>query len=237
MTTFFIAIVVFAIVAIILGLIWSARLKEKRRKELSGWAQVNGLKFLPDPDHSIGFRYQFFKALQRGDNRYAYNIMQGIPGKRLVCAFDYHYETHSRGSKGQRQTHHHHFSALVVDAALPLKPLFIRPEGLFDKVTEFVGLDDIDFESAEFSRKFFVKSPDRRWAYDVLHQKTMELMLSYPRFHLEFQGSRVMAYYDRKTFSAGEFESALRLVNGILDNLPESVVRDLKEMNTGGRQP
>lgn len=235
MTAFFIAIVILAIVGAILAFVWSARQSEKRRKELAGWAQINGLKFLPDRDHSIGFRYQFFKALQRGNNRYAYNIMQGIPGKRLVCAFDYHYETHSRGSKRERRTHHHHFSALVVDAALPLKPLFIRPEGFLDKVTEFLGFDDIDFESAEFSRQFFVKSPDRRWAYDVLNQKTMELMLCYPRFYLEFQGSRVMAYYDKRKFSAGEFESALKVVTGILDYLPESVVRELKDMNVGGR--
>ena len=114
-------------------------MKDKRRKELAGWAQANGLKFLPDKDHSVWMRYQPFKCLQRGEDRYAYNIMLGTSGQRVTCGFDYHYETHSTNSKGQRQTHHHYFSALVVDAGLPLKPLFIRPEGLLDKVTEFVG--------------------------------------------------------------------------------------------------
>ena len=161
--------------------------------------------------------------------------MLGTAGQRVTCGFDYHYETHSTNSKGQRQTHHHYFSALVVDAGLPLKPLFIRPEGFFDKVTEFVGFEDIDFESAEFSQKFYVKAPDRRWAYDVLHQKTMELMLAYPRFHIEFQGTQVIAYHDNRTFSLGEFSSALKVVTGILDYLPESVVRELKELYSGGR--
>jgi hypothetical protein len=231
---FFVLIIVVAIGAGIGLAVWSSRMKDKRRQELAGWAQANGLKFVPEKDHSIWLRYQPFKCLQRGDNRYAYNVMLGTAGERVTCGFDYHYETHSTNSKGQRQTHHHYLSALVVDAGLPLKPLSIRPEGLLDKVTEFVGFEDIDFESAEFSQKFFVKAPDRRWAYDVLHQKTMELMLAYPRFHIDFQGSQIMAYYDNKTFSLGEFGSALKVVTGILDNLPESVVRELKGTDSGG---
>jgi len=235
MPIFFVLIVI-AVIAVAIGAaVWNSRMKDKRRQELAGWAQANGLKFLPDKDHSVWMRYQPFKCLQRGEDRYAYNIMLGTSGTRVMSAFDYHYETHSTNSKGQRQTHHHYLSALVVDAGLPLKPLFIRPEGLLDKVTEFVGIDDIDFESAEFSQKFFVKSPDRRWAYDVLHQKTMELMLAYPRFHIDFQGSQVMAYYDNKTFTLGEFGSALKVVTGILDYLPESVVRELKGIDSGGR--
>jgi hypothetical protein len=235
MPIFFVLIVVAAIGAAIGFAIWNSRMKDKRRKELAGWAQVNGLKFLPEKDHSVWMRYQPFKCLQRGEDRYAYNIMLGTSGTRVMSAFDYHYETHSTNSKGQRQTHHHYLSALVVDAGLPLKPLFIRPEGLLDKVTEFVGIEDIDFESAEFSQKFFVKSPDRRWAYDVLHQKTMELMLAYPRFHIDFQGTQVMAYYDNKTFSLGEFGSALKVVTGILDYLPPGVVEELKAMRSEPR--
>jgi hypothetical protein len=233
MPIFFVLIVIAAIGAAIGFAIWNSRMKDKRRQELAGWAQANGLKFLPEKDHSVWMRYQLFKCLERGEDRYAYNVMVGTSGTRVMSAFDYHYETHSSDSKGNRQTHHHYLSALVVDAGLPLKPLFIRPEGLLDKVTEFVGIDDIDFESAEFSQKFFVKSPDRRWAYDVLHQKTMELMLAYPRFHIDFQGTQVMAYYDNKTFSLGEFSSALKVVTGILDYLPPGVVEELKAMRSG----
>lgn len=234
MSPVFFVVIIVAFIGIAVGVaVWSARMKDKRRQELAGWAQANGLKFLPAKDNSIWLRYQLFKCLQRGDNRYAYNIMLGTAGKRVTCGFDYHYETHSTNSKGQRQTHHHHLSALVVDSGLPLKPLFIRPEGFFDKVTEFVGFEDIDLESAEFSQKFFVKAPDRRWAYDVLHQKTMEMMLTYPRFHIEFQGGQVMAYYDKKTFTLGEFSAALKVVTGMLDNLPPGVVEELKAMRQG----
>jgi len=227
------------IIAAVATAIWLAVreqicLRDKRRQELAGWARANGLKFLPENDYSIGSRYQPFRCLQQGNNRYGRNIMVGTSGQRVVCGFDYHSETNAASSNGLNPARQDHFSAVVVDAGFPLKPLFIRPQRLFDKVTEFVGFDGIDFESTEFSRKFAVKSPDRRWAYDVLHQKTLELMLDYPRFHIDFQGTQVAAYSGQTEFSPGEFESALNLVTGILDNLPESVVRELKGIDTGG---
>ncbi len=229
-------LIIVAVIAVVAGAaIWAARMRDKRRQEVAGWAQANGLKFLPANDHSLWLRYRDFKCLQRGDNRYAYNVCLGTIGQRVTCGFDYHYETHSTDSKGHRQTHHHHFSAVVVDAGLPLKPLYIRPEGFFDKLTEFVGFEDIDFESAEFSRKFHVTAPDRRWAFDVLHQKTMELMLACPRFHIEFQGNQVMAYYGGKTFAPGDFSSAVKVVTEMLDLLPPGVVEELKAGSPGGK--
>ena len=56
--------------------------------------------------------------------------------------------------------------------------LLIRPEGFFDKVAGAFGFDDIDFESEEFSRAFFVKSSDKRFAYDVLHPRMLELLMA-----------------------------------------------------------
>ena len=233
MVIFIVVVIIVAVAASIGIAIWNSRMKDKRRQEMAGWAQANGLEFLPEKDHSVWLRYQLFKCLQRGEDYYAYNIAQGTSGQRATCGFDYHYETHSSDSKGNRQTHHHYFSALVVDAGFLLKPLYIRPESFFDKVAEFVGFEDINFESTEFSQKFFVKSPDRRWAYDVINQKTMEMMLVYCRFHIEFQGTQVMVYHDNRTFTLGEFSSALKVVTEMLDNLPADVVEELKAMRSG----
>ncbi len=227
------------VIAAIATAIWLAVreqvcLRDRRRMELAGWARASGLKFIPDNDYSLGFRYQPFKCLQHGNNRYGCNIMVGTSGHRVVCGFDYHSDASAAGSHALHLGRQDYFSAVVVDAGFPLKPLSIRPQGLFDKVTEFVGFDGIDFESTEFSQIFAVESPDRRWAFDVLHQKTLELMLDYPRFHIDFQGTQVAAYSGRAEFSPAEFESALNLVTGILDNLPESVLRELKGIETGG---
>jgi hypothetical protein len=106
--------------------------------------------------------------------------------------------------------------------------LFVRPEGIWDKITEFIGFDDIDFESAEFSRKFYVKAEDKRWAYDVIHPRVMEFLLAAPRFPIQFGPDCVIAYRG-STFSTLDFESAAGVIGGILDRLPEYLVKQQKE--------
>ena len=167
-------------------------------------------------------RFPGFPCLKQGADRYAMNRWAG----RGFSGFDYHYETYSHDKHG-RHTHHHYFSAVVVPSPIPLKPLFLRPEGLMDKVTEFFGYDDIDLESAEFSRKFYVKSPDRRWAFDVLHARTMAFLLARPSFHLQLEGGHGMAWHTG-TLSPQEFEAAIEVLSGIFEGLPEYVVRQQK---------
>ena len=201
---------------------WSIYAARKRREELSRLAKSRGLHF--DPGRNYGYDAEFpgFSCLQRGSRRYAYNILSGEWDDRQFLGFDYHYATHSTDSKGRRKTHHHHFSAVILGSDVPLEPLFLRPEGFFDKLKEFVGFDDIDFESTEFSKAFYVKAADRKWAFDVIHQRTMEFLLASPRFHMEF-GERWVIAHDRSRFSVEEFSRATDVIRGVLDRLPDYI--------------
>ena len=221
------------IVVVLVVIAFSIYSSFRRRKELIAWSSRNGLSFNAGHDSGMDARFPDFKCLWHGHSRYAYNTMRGrwsepgdakdpLPtgGTELgVCAFDYHYVT---GSGKNRTTHN--FSAVIVDSPIPLKGLFIRPEGFFDRVSEFFGADDIDFESAEFSRAFYVKSPDKRWAYDVIHQRMMEYLLRVPRFHVQFSRTHVIAWRS-SCFSAADFGTAIRLIRGMLKRLPDYVVR------------
>ena len=207
------------------GVTWSYYQANRRREALAAWAGARGWSFTADRDAGFDDRYGGLDCLRKGSNRYAYNISEGMSNGRRVWAFDYHYETYS-SSKNGRQTHHHCFSAVILAPGLPLKPLFIRPETFLDKVTEFFGYDDIDLESAEFSRKFYVKSPDKKWACDVIGQPTMELLLAAPRFTLQFADGGVIAWRGQ-TFEVPDFDAALNLVEGIFDRLPPSLVSEL----------
>ena len=218
-------LIIIAVVVLIGGGIYlSLWLAAKRRKELSDWGAAHGLVFSQARDASIETRFAAFSCLHEGRHRYAYNVLSGSWAGRDFLGFDYHYETQSHSNKGT-QTQHHHFSAVVLGSPVPLKPLLVRPETPFDKLAGFFGFDDINFESAEFSRKFYVKAPDKKWAYDVIHQRTMEFLLGMPRFSLQLDGRSVIAWR-HSTFKAADFEQAAALVAGILDRLPDYLVRD-----------
>jgi hypothetical protein len=220
---FFLLLALLAVVVISVAIygIYSAA---KRKRELAAWAQARGLVFSEERVPGLDNQFSAFECLKRGDDRYAFNTMEGNYADRRFFGFDYHYETHSTDSKGHRETHDHYFSAAMTWSDVPLKPLVIRPESILDKLAGFVGFEDIDFESAEFSRKFYVKSPDRRWAYDVIHARTMELLLAMPQFHIQFDRDCVMAWRDG-TFSPADFEAAAEVIRGMLDRLPEYLVK------------
>jgi hypothetical protein len=200
---------------------------EKRRKALLELASRHGWRFSAGKDYELGQRLAAFSCFQKGEDRYGYNILEGQFKSRGICAFDYHFETYSTDAKGRRQTHHHYFSAFVLETGLPLKPLAIRPEGFFDKVGEFFGLDDIDFESIQFSGEFHVSSPDKRWAFDVIHQKTMEFLLAAPRFTIELAGARVVVRRSH-CMEPAELEDALQVACGLIDRLPNYLLNEWK---------
>jgi len=210
-------LIVLGIVAL-LGLAWY--LWSVRRKTVAAWAASRGFRFDPNGDRSFDDRYPEFGALRIGHSRLAYNIATGKLADRSVVAFDYRYVT---GSGKNQQVHH--FSGVVLGSGVPLQPLRIRPENLFDKVGEFLGLDDIDFESAEFSRSFHVNAADKRWAFDVLHQRTMEFLLQSPRFSIQFGGDCILLWRGRR-FSPQTFDEAIAVGAGILDRMPGYLLRE-----------
>jgi hypothetical protein len=207
-----------AVIAVLI-IAWHFYAASARRKELAAYAGSRGLSFSPDKDRRMKDRYRDFKCLRKGHSRYAHNVMSGEMQGLAVRAFDYHYAT---GHGKNRRSHR--FSALILTSPVPLKPLLIRRENVLDKVTEFFGVDDIDFESAEFSRKFFVKSPDRRWAFDIIHQRMMEYLLEAPHYSVQFDNEHIIAWRSKR-FSGPEFDQAFQLIRGILDRFPEYLHR------------
>jgi hypothetical protein len=214
------------IAAFIGWVVWGSYREAQRRKALMAWAAQRGLTFQaanrPDFDSHYGFN-----CLVQGENRYAYNVMEGQNGNRSIRAFDYHYETHSTNSKGGRTTTHYYFSAVIIETGLPLKPLYVREESFFDKVGEFLGFEAVHFELQAFNDTFHVTAEDKKWAFDVFNQATMEFLLGAPHFSLEMKGTRLIAFRS-STFGPKSFDAALDVMSGVLDRLPPYLLRELK---------
>jgi hypothetical protein len=170
----------------------------KRREAMMALAARLGLRFDPDKDWDLARRYDFLNKLRAGSNRYAFNTLTGTYQGHEVALFDYHYETQSSNSKGHRQTHHHYFSCFLLHLPASFPELVIAREGFFSKIAQAVGYDDIDFESHEFSRRFCVRSSNKKFAYDVCHARMMEYLLANDDLTIEIEGNVLAITFDSR---------------------------------------
>lgn len=177
-----IAIIAFAIIS---------HIQEKRRRQaLATIANQLGLSFSQPKDYSLASQYGFLERLRAGSNRYCYNVMRGTGEQgEAVCLFDYHYETHSTNSEGRRETTHHYYSVYTQIMSKHFPELIIEPEGFFSKIAQAFGFDDIDFESREFSNRYKVKSPDKKFAYDVCNAQMIDYLLKQDKLAIELESN------------------------------------------------
>lgn len=211
---------VLAVAGLIVLSVW---LDRRKREAFRLVAARLGLTYAPERDYSLGSRHQFLNQLNAGSNRYAAHVLSGTMEGCAVLAFDYHYETHSTNSKGGRTTHHHHLSVFATTLPKAFPELTIRPEGVFSKIAQALGYDDIDFESAEFSRHYCVRSRDRRFAYDVCHPLAMEFLLEHKSLDIEIEGT-TLAAIENHTLGPTDVEPGLRRVLAFRGLLPEHLL-------------
>jgi hypothetical protein len=211
-------VAVFAIV--IIAAIYNAIAQSKRREGLFELAQRLKLNFEAGQDFGIPGRFGFLKQLEQGDNRYATNVLSGTYQQNEILAFDYHYETHSTDSKGHRQTQDYWFSFFILTLPAVFPDLTIRRENFLTKIAEVFGYQDIQFESAEFSKAFNVRCPDKKFAYDVCNAQMMEYLLANRDLSIEIE-NEVIALAFSTRLSVEQFEFNLQRLVEIRSRLPE----------------
>lgn len=140
---------------------------------------------------------------------------------------DFQYTTTS-GSGKDRRRRTYNFSYLIVHPPWDTSSLLIRPEGVWDKIKGAVGFDDIDFESDEFSRKFYVQSSDRKFAYDVLHPRMMEFLLENPTATINIEHGALCMSTGLGCWTPDRFESAIAFVHDFCERWPRHLVKELE---------
>ncbi len=214
-------VIVFGIIALIIVVaVLGAISAAKRREAMAALAARLGLRFDPRKDRDIARRFKFLDKLRQGSNRYAFNTLSGNYQGHDITVFDYHYETHSTDSKGHQQTHHHYFSFFILRLGGSFPELTIGPEGIFSKIAQAVGYDDIDFESHEFSRKFCVRSRDKKFAYDVCNAQMIEYLLANRDLTLEIDLDSLAISFNRR-LSPEQIEPNLQRLVHIRSLMPD----------------
>jgi hypothetical protein len=132
-----------------------------------GWTHLAGLGKEDPVVHDVAG----CKPFSHGHSQRA---EQRLSGNRDGVAFHILDGRYTTGSG--RSSRRHAVAAVAVGMPFHLV-LTIEAETLGHKVVDALGGEDIDVESDEFSRRFWVKSRDRRTAYDVLHPRAIEFLL------------------------------------------------------------
>jgi len=211
---------IIVVICIIGAIIWGLYAGKKRRDEMTLLAERLELDFTHERNYKLADRFSFLDKLRQGANRYAYNIMSGMYKNHDITAFDYHYETYSNDSKGRRQTHHHHFSFFTLTLPEFFPELTIAREGFFSKLAQAVGFDDIDFESHEFSKRFVVRSKDKKFAYDFCNARMIEYLLDHDDLSIEVDQNQLAIGFDR-CLKVEEIEQHLTQLTEIRERMPD----------------
>lgn len=215
-----VVVIVGVIALIVVGAVLGHRAAMKRREAMFALASRLGLRFDPGKSRDLARRFQFLDKLRQGSNRYAFNVLSGNHQGHDITAFDYHYETHSTDSKGRTQTHHHYFSCFILQVPASFPELTIGPEGFFSKIAQALGYDDIDFESHEFSRKFCVRSKNKKFAYDVCNAQMIEYLLANPDLTIEIELDSLAISFNRR-LKPEQIEPNLQRLIRVRSLLPE----------------
>lgn len=213
-------IVVPAFIALAAAVIVFGILKARQRREaMARLAAELGFEFYPDDPWGIAERYAMFELFGRGHSRKASNILCGELDGRAVVAFDYKYTT---GSGKNQSTHH--YQGVVLGLPIMAAGLRMRGETVFDRLASWVGWDDIDFESDEFSRRYHVRSEDRRFAYDIFHARLIEHLLACGDVpDLEMKGNLMILYDGQR--DAENVRRLLSIGREIVASIPEYVLK------------
>jgi hypothetical protein len=212
------------VVLVVLGILFGSAAARKRTQAMRDVALSLGLKFTATNDYTYDEQFPFLNKLCQGSNRYAFNILTGQFQRHPVALFDYHYETHSTDSKGRQQTHHHYFSFFILRHEKVFPELIIAREGWFGKVVQFFGFDDVDFESAEFSRKFEVRSKDKRFAYDICHAQMIEYLMRNDNLSIEMERDCVTFFFANR-LDPSQIHYNLRRLVAVRDLFPEYLMK------------
>ena len=220
-SNFPIALVIAVVVVglMVAGIVYGFLQARQRREAMLELAQRLNLDFDPGTDRAIAERFSFLKQLAQGSNRYATNVLSGNYQQNDILAFDYHYETYTHDKNGTH-TEHHWFSFFILSLPASFPELTIRREGFFTRIAEVFGYGDINFESAEFSKTFNVRSPDKKFAYDVCNAQMMEYLLANRDLSIEIENS-VLALAFTSRLSVEQIEFNLQRLAKIRSLLPE----------------
>lgn len=219
---------VLAFIAFVAGIvalaIWTHRKNQKRKEAFRTLCAAQGWSYLEKDAHDRPARFQGWTPFGAGHSRFAFNVVAGMRHGVPFEIFSYQYTTTTTGAKGQQHNHTHHFKILSVQMPLAAPNLRLSRETIGKKLFDALGGSDIDFESDEFSRKFWVQCDDRRFASTCITPEMMEYFLAQTSaWSWRWDGTQLLLVQGG-VLEPNECLPALELVAGFIARIPRILV-------------
>lgn len=211
---------------------------QKRQTELFLISLKNGWKFSIDDPDCMPIKYGYFECMQSDFDVRAGNVISGTIEGYLFNAFDVTYwQPHEIEGDliGLNNINYRlpdkkvkEFTCIIIETNLVFYPLVIRPETMIDKFADkFVG-EDIDFESEEFSSSFYVRCADKKFAYDIVNPRTMDIMIKHKGWTVNLAANSLLVT-PNKLLPALAYPMALKFAIQFVEAIPEYITDRIRQ--------
>jgi hypothetical protein len=226
------AIALAAVVLTILGCVGVYVLikSRRRRQEIEALAVQLGFRYDRNDPYNLPERYAHMAFFSMGQDRKATNVLTGKVNGQDVILFDYRFKTGSRKSENQTT---YHFQAAILGLPIVAPRLTLWRASFINTMASWVGRDDLNFESAEFSRRTCVQCAERKFAYDVFHARLIEYLLGCRDLpNMELNGPVLVLSTPRGR--ADQLTGLITIGQEIIRSLPDYVLKDRGTMAAAG---
>ena len=174
----------------------------KRTEALSKVALELGLDFQPDEDQELQSQFAEFALMQKGRGRKLTNVCTGGTDEVRLWIFDYRFVT---GYGKNRRVHRQTVTAME-SGQLRLPGFHLRPEEVIDRVSQMVGLRDINFEQhLRFSSQFVLQSDGSDETHEFFDNDLLDFFADRPGISIETRPQLFIVYQSRKLATPADF--------------------------------
>lgn len=154
-----------------------------------------GFEFFPTGQEGFWGDLSKFHLFQQGHSKHFRNLMRGTAMGLEVCIFDYQFTTgHGKHAVRWRQT-----AIGFQSPDLNLPDFGMRPEGFWQRLGQWLGYQDIDFESHEqFSKQYVLRGSDEAAVRNLFRERVLDYFTDHAGMNVEGHGDRLLVYWQAR---------------------------------------
>jgi hypothetical protein len=194
--------------------------ERNRDRALISSARRSGLSFShEDPFDCAGPPFALFRE---GDGRGTQNVMWKPNAEHPIRVFDYWWYDEYEDENGVAHRSYHRRTCATAEVGWLWPQLSLTKEGIISKAAAALGARDIEFESEEFNRTFFVTCEDRRFANAFLDAQMIDILAATKGF-VEIEVKNRWILLHTKRLNGQEFPPLYKLTETIVSRIPNLV--------------